>query len=1107
MIQSILRKYYLGVILLLFSHCSPSERPEQDIRKEKETHTFFQLLDSSETGVNFNNQVTDGPAFNILTYRNFYNGGGVAIGDINNDSLPDLYFSANQLSNRLYLNRGNFQFEDITEKAGVAGTKPWSTGVAMADVNGDGWLDIYVCNSGDTQGAEKENELFINNQDGTFSERAAEFGLNNTGYSTQAVFFDYDQDNDLDCYLLNNSFKEPGRIELFTSMRERPDELGGDKLYRNEGNTFTDVTREAGIYSSQIGFGLGAAIGDVNQDNLPDLYVSNDFWERDYLYINQGDGTFSEELIERLNLTSLASMGGDIADINNDGFPEIFSTDMLPGDNHRLHTMTTFDPYHLENMKYRANYHYQFIQNCLHLNTGQGNFQEVSFLSGVAATDWSWGALVFDFENDGKKDLFVSNGIARDITSADFRDFLANQGISQEIAGKNPAQFKDFISQMPSKPIPNYAFSNINGLTFKDKADELGLDMASFSNGSAYGDLDNDGDWDLVVNNVNMPGFIYRNEANSRLSNHFLKIRFQGQPQNPFGLGAKVKIRVGKDIQVMENYNARGFQSSVESNLIFGLGKANTVDRLEVSWSDGKKQELSNLPADQVLVLTYSEAKDGGGEESPQNSTLFQEVSQNRLVGNSTHKENPYNDFDHEPLLNHMLSTEGPRLLTGDVNGDQREDVIVLGANGDEDKLFIQTPEGTLRRKRSQAFQVSAMFESTCGALFDQDLDGDLDLMLGSGGNEYQRGNELFILRYYRNNGDGNFVIDNSSIPQVLGNFSCMEMADIDQDGDMDMFLGARTVPGNYGLPPRSFLLRNEGESWLDITPEELSAPGMVTDATWADMDQDGDQDLILVGEWMPIKVFLNEGGILGPLQELPNSAGWWTRIEAADLDQDGDTDFVLGNWGLNSKFKASISRPLQLFVNDFDQNEKSEFIYAWYPPLDNRPKLFAPKQELTQQLPSLKKDLLSYEAYANATYESLFEPEMRRNTVKYTANTLESAILWNESGQLARSPLPLEAQVSPIFGISIFDFSGDNIPDIWLGGNFYGVKPQAGRYDASRGTLLKGSNGRSYEAVPQSILGPELEGEVRDAGIVQLGQEKVLLISRNNRELVLWEW
>ena len=1067
---------------------------------------LFQLLDSATTGVNFVNRVADQADFNILTYRNFYNGGGVAIGDVNNDGLPDLYFTANLSANQLYLNKGNFEFEEVTEQAGVAGTRAWSTGVTMADVNGDGWLDIYVSNSGDVAGDNKENELFIN-QGGTpgelptFKEMAVEYGLNNQGYSTQAAFFDYDADGDLDCYLLNNSFKDPSKIELYKSMREQPDALGGDKLYRNDGEVFTDVTLDAGIYSSAIGFGLGTVIGDVNGDFLPDIYVSNDFWERDYLYINQGDGTFSEELIDRINFCSISSMGGDLADINNDGYPEIFTTDMLAGDNYRLKSVSAFDPYHLEDMKYRANYHYQIGQNCLHLNDGTGNFREISMLSDVAATDWSWGALLFDFENDGRKDLFVSNGIYRDLMHLDFRDFLSSQRVSPEQTG---IDYPAMIARMPSNPLKNAAFTNRGTLRFTNRTDSLGLGQPSFSNGAAYGDLDNDGDLDLVVNNVNMTAFVYRNTTETS-ENRYLKLTFNGYAANRFGVGSTVRIVTAGGIQRWQNYPTRGFESSTEPHLVFGLGSAQLIDTLEVIWPDQKRQLLTQVSTNQTLQLNYPDA-DGTAPPPSSFTPSFAEVSDQLMQGDTRHDENKYNDFDHEILLWRMLSNEGPRLVAGDADGDGREDFVALGARDDADKLFIQRADGTFRRQTSPAFQKTAAFESSCGAFFDFDQDGDQDLMLGAGGNEYQQGSEGFRLRYYENDGRGNFTLTPSGAPPVIGNFSCLEVADIDQDGDMDLFLGGRCVPGNYGLPPRSFLLVNDAGRWTDATPPSLAGVGMITDATWQDVDGDQDADLVVVGDWMGIHVYTNQQGKLADTKPVPNSEGWWTRIEATDLDQDGDPDFVLGNWGLNSKFQASLTRPLTLHVNDFDQNGKSEFVLNWYAPLDRQSYPFATKPELTKQLPALRKHILKNDAYALQTYDSLFDSEVRQSSINYRATHLESAVLWNNEGHFSLEALPVEAQVSPVFGIAVSDFTGDGLSDLWLGGNYYALKPQVGRQDASRGVLLAGSKDKTFRAIPSRESGIRVTGEVRDALVIPAGESNVLLVARNNATLVAFK-
>jgi len=1080
-------------------------RKSGDNNSDNNSPTLFHLLKPEETGVDFVNEVVDGENFNILTYRNFYNGGGVAIGDINNDSLPDLYFTSNQKKNRLYLNKGNFHFEDITDKAGVGGKMAWSTGATMADVNGDGLLDIYVCNSGDVNGNNRKNELFINNGDLTFTEKAKEYNLDNEGYSTHAAFFDYDGDGDLDCYILNNSFRNPGKIELYKKVREEPSPTG-HKLMRNDGNTFTDVTQQAGIYSSDIAFGLGVAVSDLNGDHLPDLYISNDFWERDYLYINKGNGKFSEELPSRVNYCSLASMGADIADIDNDGYPEIFTTDMLPANNYRLKTTTAFDPYHLEDLKYRANYHYQFTQNCLHLNDGNANFSEIAQMCGVDATDWSWGALIFDFDNDGNKDIFVSNGILKDIGSMDFIEFNGNQ---QSVRFANTAQKVDYrklISNMKSTPLQNYAFTNLGNLMFKNNAGSLGLSQLSFSNGAAYADLDNDGDEDLVVNNNNSPCFIYRNDANKYSGNHFLKVKFIGSEKNRFGIGAEARVYSKDGLKMLQNYNTRGFQSSIEPNLLFGLGKTTLIDSLQVIWPDGKEQVLKNVKADQTITLKNSEASTVRNIAKNKIEPLFEEVGQKLLDKAAVHHEDRYNDFDQEILLFKMLSTEGPRVIRGDMNKDKLTDFILLGAAGDPDKLFLQQPDGSFHFQPVPAFNKNAgTFESTCGALLDYDKDGDLDLMIGSGGNEIEMSKMNFSIRVYNNDGHGNFSIAPSAVPPVIGNFSTLKVDNTDAAGNYHIFLGARTVPGNYGLPPRSYLLVNDNGKWKDIAPPSLANVGMVTDASWTDIDGDGDKDLVVIGDWMAITIFKNENGTFENPTTIPNSNGWWNRIEAADLDGDGDQDFVLGNWGLNTKLKASPERPLTMYVNDFDNNGKSEFIINWYPPLDSIAYPFATKQELTAQLPGLKKQILRYEDYANKTYDSLFSPEIRSRSLRYEANNLQSAILWNNNGTFELQALPLEAQISPVFGIVADDLDGDGKMDLWLGGNFYALKPQAGRENASKGVFLKGNGERSFIYISPRESGIRVDGEVRDAGVIQVNRSKHLIIGRNNASVLLF--
>jgi hypothetical protein len=1086
----------LYVSLILLISCKQKKESAQQ-------NSLFKLIPSASTGISFNNKVKDDGDYNVFNFRNFYNGAGVAIGDVNNDGKPDIFFTSNQGENKLYINKGNWKFEDATAKAGLKGYRRWHTGVTMVDINGDDWLDIYVSNSGGLGNADRANELYINQKDGTFKEEAVKYGLADKGLSTQAIFFDMDHDGDLDCFVLNNSYRPIGSFGYSSSLRSIRDSGNGDRLYRNDNGKFVDISAQAGIYGSEIGFGLGIGAADLYNSGWDDLYVSNDFFEHDYLYKNQHAGKFKEVIDDALGHMSLSSMGSDIADINNDGLLDIFTTDMLPENDYRLKTTTRFDEYDIYNAKLKNSFHHQFTTNCLQLNNGDGTFSEIADLAGVNATDWSWGALCFDFNNDGWKDVFVTNGISRDLTNQDFLSYFSSQEVMDEVK-HGGFKAKTLLDKMPKTRISSYGFVNQKDLRFKNESVSLGLSTPSFSNGAAYGDLDGDGDLDLVVNNENGEAFIYRNMTSERLHAHYLKVNLKGKGMNTFGIGAKVTIYTNGMPQLLEQMPTRGFESSVEPVLDFGTGSYKKVDSLKVVWPDMKMQVLKNISTNATITLTQTDAKLTFIPSAGKAKSYYKNITATNINGDIYHKENDYKDFDNQRLIPKMLSTEGPKLAVADVNGDGLEDFFVGGATGDTAKLFIQQPNGTFVQKKQYAFEQDKNSEDIGALFFDADHDGDMDLVVVSGGNLEKEGSINLLARLYINDGKGNFTRKFNGWPLVSINASCVRL-----NANGDLFIGARCVPGSYGVIPSSKLLRNDGHgNFADVTntiAPDLLKLGMVTDAKWADIDGTGKNSLIVVGDWMPVTILKYVNGKLEKTGEIANSSGWWNCITVVDLYGDGKMDIIAGNTGLNSKIQADVNHPAKLYVSDFDSNGQVECIPVYYK-TDDKAYPFNLHDDIIRQLPYLKKKFLRYDAYAGKGIEDIFTAEELQKASVLTVTQAQSCIFYNNGkGEFKMQPLPVRTQFSPIFSILVTDINNDGIKDLFLGGNFYGLKPEIGRYDANYGLTLLGNKQKRFDYLPPVTSGLFVKGEVRDVAPIKTKNGTQIIVARNNDALQLF--
>ena len=1092
-----MKKILLWVLTLAFLYSCNSEKSEDTTAKK-----IFLQLSSSDTGIDFKNILIENDSLNYFTYGYIYMGGGVSAGDINNDGLIDLFFIGNMVPNRLYLNKGGLNFEDITEKGGIAGDSRWYTGVTMVDVNNDGFLDIY-CAVGGKFGP-KENQLYINNGNNTFTEKAKDYGIAEGGNSVQSTFFDYDLDGDLDLYIANyppTSFTSPNQYYVF--KKRFPKDIETDKLYRNDGELFTDVTDEAGVRS--FGLSLSATVGDINQDGWPDLYVSNDFSTPDLFYLNNRDGTFTESVRKLTKNTSFYGMGVDIADVNNDQLLDIFQVDMTAEDNRRSKAnMASMNP-QLFWSTVNSGFHYQYMQNSLQLNNGIVNdslpdFSNISRLAGISSTDWSWGPLVADLDLDGWKDIFIANGTRREINNKDYFKTLDKSNHKQDsLLQKSLA--------MPSERIDNYAYKNNGDLTFTKMNQEWGISFKGFSNGSVYVDLDNDGDLEIVTNNIDDQASIFENT--SSLQNNHITLKFNGPEKNPNGLGVKVYLKSNSVTQFQEMTLTRGFQSSVAPQLHFGLGKNQKIDTLEIKWPDGKVQLLTNIDANQIMSIKHAEASFIKENPEMEPDKLFTTVKDSII--DHLHVENRYDDFVKEVLIPHKTSMLGPFVAVSDLNGDELDDIVVGGAALQEAAIYLQTTDG-FTKTNSEVLTSDKMHEDMGIHIFDADNDADNDIYIVSGGNEFEPNTAILQDRLYINNGQGDFTKSIDALPKMYTSGSRVKSYDFDKDGDLDLFVGGRLVPGNYPSPANSYILENRSENgiaqFIDVTKviaPELQNLGMVTDASWADFDNDGWTDLVITGEWMPITILKNNKGKFENVTEhydLADSNGWWFSINEGDFDKDGDIDFIIGNLGLNYKYKAAEDQTFDIYFNDFDENQTNDIVLSYYN--DGKEYPLRGRECSSQQIPAIKKKFEDYASYSTATLADVYTEESLENSLHYQVKSFSSIYLENKGDSFIKHELPIEAQISSINKIVVDDYDNDSNLDVVVVGNLYSSEVETPRNDASNGLLLKGNGHGWFKASRALESGLYAPGDVKDMAKITVNGKEHLLLSKNSDYLQL---
>ncbi|PRX45697.1 FG-GAP-like repeat-containing protein [Salegentibacter salegens] len=1100
--MKILYKSFFLILFFLIISCKDSNPPEKELAKKESTEDtkIFSQVSAAKSGIDFSNNLTENDSLNYFTYSYIYMGGGVSTGDINNDGLPDLYFTGNQVPNKLYLNKGNMEFEDITESAGVAGDERWYTGVTMADVNADGFLDIYLSVGGKFQ--PKNNQLFINNGDGTFTEKAKEYGLDDAGNSVQATFFDYDKDGDLDVYIANyppTRFDAPNFV--YEYQMKAVTDLQTDHLMRNDGGKFTDVTNEAGVRS--FGLTLSATVGDLNNDGWPDLYISNDFSSPDYMYINNGEGSFREVVKDATSHTSFYGMGVDIADYNNDGLLDIYQVDMSAKKNRRKKAnMASMNP-DLFWGTVEAGFHYQYMQNVLQTNTGVFNnntpfFADQSRIAGAASTDWSWGPLFADFDNDGHKDLFVTNGTRREINNNDYFNELKNKSLTKEDRLEKSLN-------IPSEKIDNFIFQNNGDLSFTIANEKWGIEYEGFSNGVVYVDLDNDGDLEIITNNIDDNASVFENQSSER--NNYVQIKLEGPEKNKFGLGSRAYITANDTEQMQELTLSRGFQSSVAPQLHFGLAKADLIDKIRIVWPDGKVEIREDVEANQFLSFNY---KDASAIETPKElkpETLFSTITDSTSFPAHKHIENEYDDFKDEVLLPHRTSTFGPGIAVGDLNGDGKEDFIVGGAATYEAGLYYWTASG-FEKQSSAAFKKDKGFEDLDALIFDANGNGYNDIYVVSGGNEFDPDSEMLQDRLYINDGKGNFTRDLNALPKMHDSGSRVYKADFDKDGKEELLVLGRLVPGNYPSPANSYILKNNSKngkvSFKDITQSIapfLTSLGMATSAEIVDIDNDGWKDIIIVGEWMPIKIFRNNKTEFKDVSKkmgiTDDTAGWWWSIKKGDFDNDGDQDFIVGNLGKNYKYTASEDATFDIYFKDFDGNNNNDIVLSYYNEGEKFP--LRGRECSSQQIPGIKEKFPDYESFSTATLEEVYSEKDLENSLHYQVKSFSSIYLENADGKFKIHELPNVAQISSINQILVKDYDNDGHLDALIAGNLFWSEVETTRNDAGYGMFLKGDGTGNFEEVVPAQSGFFLPGDVKDMETIKVENREIIIAVKNN--------